>query len=177
MKKILLMLMALGMASFMANNAFAQIGWTLDQCRKHWGPQTGIDHPYLDDSLTTTGTSYIFGSFDSGSKIQKEVALDATGKVNDVFYFGPSEGPGFLKIAQLLENEPGVKWLAVRGEDRPFDLGEGQTPGEQGYRHALWIGYKDSIAVFHARYYFGKRDVNAQTWGESLRVLPIDRPF
>ena len=173
-----LLLTLLTMATLaMADDAHAQIGWTLEQCRKHWGPQTGIEHPYLDDSLTTTGTSYIFGSLDSGSKIQKEVALDATGKVNDVYYIGPSEGPGFLKIAQLLENEPGVKWLAVRDEDRPFDLGQGGTPGEQGYRHALWIGYKDGIAVFHARYYFGKRDVNAQTWGESLHVLPIDMPF
>jgi hypothetical protein len=157
--------------------ARAQIGWTFDQCREHWGPQTGIEHPYLDDSLTTTGTSYIFGSLDSGSKIQKEVALDATGKVNDVYYIGPSEGAGFLKIAQLLEKEQGVNWLADPDAGHRFDPGERQTPGQQGYRHAYWIGYKDGIAVFHARYYFGKRDVNALTWGESLHVLPIDRPF
>jgi hypothetical protein len=156
----------------------AQIGWTLEQCRKQWGMETSIEHPYLDESQTTTGTTYVF---DSGSTIEKWVALDPQGKVNDLYYIGPSKGPGFLKIAQLLAKERGVNWTSDPDPDNDEEQHvldpAGPTPGELGYRHAYWIGYRNGIAVFHARYYFGKRDVNAQTWGESLHVLPIESPF
>jgi hypothetical protein len=169
MKKMLLMLMAL------ASVAHAQIGWTLDQCRKHWGRESSIEHPYLDDSLTTTGTTYVFGFLDSGSKIQKQVALDAAGKVNDIYYIGPSKGAGFLKIAKLLEKEEGVIWLVDPDEGHFYLTPRGRMDGL--HRHAYWIGYKNGVAIFHARYYFGKRDINAETWGESLHILPIESPF
>jgi hypothetical protein len=153
------LMMITAVVALAAANAKAQIGWTLDQCRKHWGRESSVEHPYLDESHTTTSTTYIFDS-----KIRKEVSFDQQGKVNDVFYIGPSEGAGFLKIAKLLEREEGVIWL--------IDPDQGQS-----YRHAYWIGYKDGIAVFHARYFFGKRDVNGDKWGESLHVLPIESPL
>jgi hypothetical protein len=131
-----------------ANYAHAQIGWTLDQRRKHWRRESSTEH-------TTTSTTYIFDS-----KIRKQVTLDQRGKVNDVFYIGPSEGAEFLKVAKLLEREEGVIWLIDPDRD-------------QSYRHAYWIGYKDGVAVFHAHYFFGKRDVNGDTWGESLDVLRL----
>jgi hypothetical protein len=67
-----------------ANYAHAQIGWTLDQCWKHWGLESSVEHPYLDESHTTTSIDYIFGS---DSKIEKQVSFDQQRKVNDVWYF------------------------------------------------------------------------------------------
>jgi hypothetical protein len=159
MKLMLLILMTL------ASVAHGQIGWTLDRCRKAWGRETGIKHPYLDESQTTTGTTYVFGSLESGSELEKWVALDPQGKVNDLYYIGPSkpdsEGIGVLKIAKLLEKEEGVIWPGAPAEC-------------DGNRHGYWIGYnKDGVEVFQAYYYMGKRDVNALTWGESLHVVPF----
>jgi hypothetical protein len=124
----------------------------------------------VDELQTTTEPAYIF---DSDSKLGKEVTLDPQGKVKEVYYIGPSsadagcyaDGTGALKIAKLLEMEKGVIWLV--------------DPDESGhsYRHADWIGYQDGLAIFQAHYYFGKRDVNAETWGESLHVRPIKTPF
>jgi hypothetical protein len=68
MKKMLLILMVL------ASAANAQIGWTLDQCRKHWGRES-ISH------LDGVNTIYKFGS-----KIEKNVIFDEGGKVKDVYY-------------------------------------------------------------------------------------------
>ena len=162
MKRILLTLMAIAGCLTIAGNAHAQIGWTLEQCRKHWGRETiTIYHGETLTGEPLTTTTY---GFDSGSKIEKEVTLDATGKVNDVFYIAAADGAGLLKIAKLLEREEGVIWL--------IDPDESQT-----YRHAYWIGFKDGVAVFHARYFFGKRDVNGDKWGESLHVLPIESPL
>jgi hypothetical protein len=42
MKRLLLILVALASVA-LANDAQGQIGWTLDQCRKHWGRET-ISH-------------------------------------------------------------------------------------------------------------------------------------
>ena len=167
-------MMAVAALGLVAGNAHVQIGWTLDQCRKHWGRENRIESWWVDELQTTTEPAYIFGS---GSNLEKEVNLDSQGKVKDIFYVGPSKGAGFLKIAKLVK---GIIWLAdPEGPDdgHSFDPLDRQTPGQLGYRHAYWIGYKDGVAVFHARYYFGKRDVNAETWGESLHVLPIGTPF
>jgi hypothetical protein len=170
MKKMLLILMVLASVA-MAGDAHAQIGWMLDQCRKHWGRETSIEHWRVDESQTITEPAYIFGS---DSKLEKEVTLDPQGKVKEVYYIGPSKGPGFLKIAQLLAKEEGVNWAPDLDyeENRVFDPA-GPTPGELGYRHGYWIGYKNDVAVFQARYYFGKRDVDAKTWGESLHITTI----
>jgi hypothetical protein len=175
MNKTITMAMAPAALGLAAGSAHAQIGWTLDQCRKHWGRENRIEHWSVDESQTTTEPAYIFGF---GSNLEKEVTLDSQGKVKDIFYVGPSKGAGFLKIAKLLK---GVVWRAdpedPEDPGHSFDPLDRQTPGEQGYRHAYWIGYKDGVAVFRARYYFGKRDVNALTWGESIEVTPIESGF
>jgi hypothetical protein len=149
MKKMLLILMALASWA-MADDAHAQIGWTLDQCRKHWGRESSIEH-------TTTSTTYIFDS-----KIRKEVTFDQQGKVNSVWYSshgGDSGGArsSLLKVPALLAREEGVTW---------------ERDPEESYtsRHEYWIGKKDGVTVFHARYFSGKT-------GESLHVLPIESPL
>jgi hypothetical protein len=65
----------------------------------------------------------------------------------------------------LLEKEEGVSW-----EIDP-DMEDNSS------RHKFWIGKKDGAAVFHARYFLGKRDANGDKWGESLQVLPIESPL
>ena len=151
------MLTVLGMASFMVNNAFAQIGWTLEQCRKHWG---------MERIREIDGT-YTFGygfALRSGSLFEKRVVFDRQGKVTDVTYFSNgnnTEGDGrppVLDIPALLAIEKGVTW--------------GPDPDQEGTtsRHEYFLGKKDGVALFHARYFSGKV-------GESLHVLPIDKPF
>src|SRR5690349_14793685 len=101
--KMLLTLMVL--ASLV--NAKAQIGWTLDQCRKHWGRETIAT--YHMGSLNDT--TYSFGSEDYG--IHKDVTFDSQGKVNDVWYSSNGGGrwdgkPSLLNIPKLLAREKGV---------------------------------------------------------------------
>jgi hypothetical protein len=155
-----MILMAAAALMLAAGDAEAQIGWTLDQCRKHWGRESSVEHWFVDESQTTTEPAYFV---DSGSDLEKEVTLDPQGKVKDIFYVGPSKGAGFLKITELVK---GVIWRADSDQGHPFQLGD---------RHFYWIGYKDGVAMFRARYFFGKRDVNGETWGESIEVWPIEK--
>jgi hypothetical protein len=153
MKKLLLILTV---ASLSFANAHAQIGWTLDQCRKHWGRES-IATYHLESLNDTT---YSFGSKDFG--IHKDVTLDSQGKVNNVCYSsngGDSQGArsGLLKIPRLLAREEGIIW--ERDPDESYTS-----------RHEYFIGKKDGVAVFHARYFSGKT-------GESLHVLPIESPL
>jgi hypothetical protein len=134
----------------LASVAKAQIGWTLDQCRKHWGRES-ISTYFLKSLNNTT---YGFGSEDAG--IYKEVALDPQGKVNNVMYTSNGGGryddkPSLLDIPGLLAIESGIIW--------------GKEPGSR-----ILLGKKDGVVVFHADYFSGK-------YGESLHVLPIDSPF
>ena len=140
-----------------------QIGWTLDQCRKHWGRERSIEHGYLDESHTTTSTTYTFGS-DSDSNIKKEVTFDQQGKVNDVLYFTHfvDDQEGLLKIPALLAREERVTW----------EIDPDQTHTS---RHEYWIGKKDGVVVFHARYFTGHDEEGR--WAESLHVLPIESPL
>jgi hypothetical protein len=152
MQTLLLILFLLSISS-----AQAQIGWTLDQCRKHWGPPSDVEH----DHLTTI---YIFGS---ASKIEKRVILDQQGKVQDVLYLTHFEDNDDEtldpEIAALLAIEEGIAW---------------ETDPDQSLtsRHHYWIGKKDGVILFHARYFTG-HDKEATRWAESLHVLPIDSPF
>jgi hypothetical protein len=136
----------------LAGNAHAQIGWTLDQCRKHWGRESSIER-------TTTSTTCIFVS-----KIEKEVTLDQQGKVNDISYFEQEEEDGLLKIPVLLAMEEGVIW------ETDTDENEAHTS-----RNKFWLGKKDGVVVFHARYFLGHNEEGK--WHESLEVLPIERSF
>jgi hypothetical protein len=144
MKKMLLTLMIL------ASAANAQIGWTLDQCRKHWGRESISTH-HLESLNDTT---YGFGSEDAG--IYKEVTLDPQGKVNDLMYTSNGGGrydnkPSLLDIPGLLATQTGIIW--------------GKDPGSR-----ILLGKKDGVVVFQARYFSGKH-------GESLHVVPIETPF
>jgi hypothetical protein len=134
MKRLLLILMVL------AGAAHAQIGWTIEQCRKHWGRE---NNSYLYE----TNTVYRFGS-----KIEKEVIFDEGGKVKDVTY-SVLGGWGVLKVPALLAREEGVTWE--------------RDPDRDNWRAQYWIGKKDGVVLFHARYYNGKT-------GESLHVTPIE---
>jgi hypothetical protein len=115
--------------------------------------------PYLDESRTTTATTYIFGS---GSKIEKVVTLDQRGKVNDVSYFESEDD--LLNIPPLLAMEEGIIW------EIDTDENEAHTS-----RNKFWIGKKDGVVVFHAHYFLGHN--NEGKWHESLEVLPIERSF
>jgi hypothetical protein len=126
MKTTLLTLM---IASLSLANAHSQIGWTLEQCRKHWGRE--ISSPF---------TTYSFGSEDVG--IYKEVTLDSQGKVNDVMYTSNGGGrydnkPSLLDIPGLLAIETGIIW-------------------EKDPDSRCLLGKKDGVIVFHARYFSGK---------------------
>jgi hypothetical protein len=123
MKKVLLILMVL------AGVANAQIGWTLDQCRKHWGHET-----------SNTFIAYGFGSKDTG--IYKEVTLDSQFKVNNVMYTSNGGGryndkPSLLDIPALLAIEAGIIW-------------------EKDPDSVILLGKQDGNVVFHARYFSGK---------------------
>jgi hypothetical protein len=152
-----ILLLVLTVASFSLANTHAQIGWTLDQCRKHWGRESSIEHYYLDESHTTTSTTYVFGS-----KIRKEVTLDQQGKVNDASYL-EYEDDGLLNIPALLAREEGVAWEIDPDMDRTS-------------RHEYWIGKKDGVVVFHARYYYGHNKEGTR-WSQYLQVLPIESPL
>jgi hypothetical protein len=146
MKKILLSLLPLASVALTVN-AQAQIGWTLNQCRKHWG------HESRDNG------SYSFGSQHAG--IQERVTLDAQGKVNDVTYTSNGGGrwdskPSLLDIPRLLATEVGVVW--GKDPDPPSGTGE------------YFLGKKDGAEVVHARYHAGNL-------GDSLQVLPIGSLF
>jgi hypothetical protein len=142
MRTTLLLLLVL------ANTAYAQIGWTLDQCRKHWGQEQRIFHPNNGAS-----TEYTFGS-----KIEKLVTLDQQGKVNELFY-SEDEKDGLLNIPELLAMQKAVIW------EIDTEIGYGK-----GASHQYWLGKKDGVVLFHACYFAGKI-------GESLHVLPIDSPL
>jgi hypothetical protein len=76
--------------------AHAQIGWTLDQCRKHWGRES-----------PGTFTTYSFGPKDLVTGIQIDVTLDSQDKVNEVWYLSSGGGrydnkPSLLDIPGLL---------------------------------------------------------------------------
>jgi hypothetical protein len=138
-----------------AVDAHAQIGWTLDQCRKHWGRES-IFHPKNGDP-----TEYTFGP-----KIKKQVTLDSGRKVNDIFYavnYDDGElnnyDTGELNIPALLAAQEGVHW------ERDTDMG-----GGEGSSHLYFLGKKGGVVVFHARYFAGRT-------GESLEVLPIESPL
>jgi hypothetical protein len=140
---------------FMADAAHAQIGWTLDQCRKHWGREGKDSVEVLDPG----GKTYEFGKEDG---IRVDVALDGQDRVKDVFYMSPGNSvwnslPSMLDIPAILAIEKGVIW------ERDPDMGYTS-------RHEYFLGKKDEVAVFHARYFSGKI-------GESLQVLPIDSPL
>jgi hypothetical protein len=152
-----LMIITAATAFAMAANSKAQIGWTLNQCRKHWGRESSIEHHYLDESHTTSSTIYVFGF---GSQIEKEVTFDQQGKVNDVYYSDWFADEELLKIPALLAREEGVTW-------------ETDPDKSVTSRHHYWIGKKDGVVVFHARYFTG-HDREGTRWGESLHILPIE---
>jgi hypothetical protein len=144
MKTMLLILMVL------ASAANAQIGWTLDQCRKHWGWES-ISTYHLESLNDTT---YGFGSEDAG--IYKEVTLDPQGKVNDVMYTSNGGGryddkPSLLDIPGLLAIQAGIIWR--------------KDPDSR-----CLLGKKDGVVVFHADYFSGNT-------GESLHIAPIETPL
>jgi hypothetical protein len=163
MKTMMKIMMAVA-AFALVVGAHAQIGWTLDQCRKHWGQESITI--YHGEALTGEPLTTTIYSFDSGSKIEKEVTFDAQGKVNDVFYIGATAADAdwvpMLKIPKLLANQKGIIWR-IDPDNPPTG------------RHAYWLGFKGDVVVFHARYFYGKRDVNGDTWGESLEVLSIGK--
>ncbi len=125
MKRILLTLTTF--VSFSFGNAHAQIGWTLDQCRKHWGREN-TSHPHGK-------TEYKFGS-----KIEKIVTFDQQGKVNDVLYLA---NWNMLKIPILLAMEEGITW-------------EIDPDIERTSRYEFWIGKKDGVIILYARYFISK---------------------
>jgi hypothetical protein len=136
--KLLLILMVLDSV------AHAQFGWTLDQCRKHWGKE-----------IPSTFATYSFGPKDLVTGIQIEVTLDAQYKANEVWYSSSGGGrydnkPSLLDIPGLLATEAGIVW--EKDPDRP---------------NGCFLGKKDGVVVFHARYFSGKT-------GESLHVAPIE---
>jgi hypothetical protein len=159
MKTMLLILMA------MASVANAQIGWTLDQCRKHWGLESSIEHPYLDESHTTTFTAYIFGS---ASKIEKQVTFDQQRKVDDVWYYTRFEDNNYdeilmPKITALLARQKGVVW-------------EVHPPLPPAGNRMNYIGKKNGVVVLHARYLISHKigqneDGSEDRQNESLHVF------
>jgi hypothetical protein len=157
MKRILLILMVLASVA-MAGDAHAQIGWTLDQCRKHWGQESSIKH--------SDTTAYIFGS---DSKIEKQVTFDQQRKVNDVWYFTRFEDNNYdeiimPKISALLAREKGVVW-------------EAHPPLAPAGNRMDYIGKKDGLVVFRARYRISHKigeneDGSEDREAESLHVSP-----
>ena len=113
MKTILLTLIVMAMA----DDAHAQIGWTLAQCRKHWGKEHACRYE---------------GLYEFGSKIKKRVAFDQQGKVNDLSYFIGNDTDGVMDAPALLAKDKGVHW------EIDTDMGYGVAlPASSSSTHVL----------------------------------------
>jgi hypothetical protein len=130
MKSMLLVLMAL---ATLAGNAQAQLGWTLDQCRKHWGKEKHIGR-------YNNGNVY----YEFGSKVEKDVSFDVQGKVNDYMYLATWN---VLNIPMLLAKEEGITW--------EVDPDPNLKPNPYS-RGTFWVGKKDGVVVLYARYFISK---------------------
>jgi hypothetical protein len=122
MKKILLMTVTV--AGFMiANAAQAALGWTLAECKQHYGADgttNGKDELGLD--------SYDFSA--QGYKIN--VSIDETGKVITVSYMTPSFDDGAIdKI--LANNAPNVTWSAGSNQGMFSDKSKPSYRSADGY--------------------------------------------
>jgi hypothetical protein len=159
---LLLMLMVI------ASNAHAQIGWAIDQCRKHWGRESRIEHPYLDESHTTTFTAYIFGA---DSKIEKQVTFDQRLKVDDVWYYTRFEDNNYdeilmPKIWALLARQKGIVW-----EAHPL-----LAPAGNRMRYT---GKKNGVVLLRAYYEIGHKigqSIEDIKEAESLHIFLSDDP-
>jgi hypothetical protein len=109
--------------AFFAKTAIAGLGWTLEECKQHWGEPTSTKTRPLGIS------EYTF--FAKGFEIQADT--DQQGKVGIVSYIKPSIGID-LATQIIQQNAPKASW-----EIHPLDS-----------KSYFWVGFENGSAAYSA---------------------------
>jgi hypothetical protein len=148
LKKLLLILMVLASVCT-ANVAQAQIGWTLAQCRKHFGHEIQEDgSPLLDDPTARTfGIKYRpheehHRGFDGRLLF---VGFDPDGTVGKIKWWKFGSEFSDQEIEQLLKKASAVSWHPVPGSPGKTWLTEDIQDGP-----TQWVGEQNGKIIFEA---------------------------
>jgi hypothetical protein len=147
MKRLLIALTA-GLFAVIPVPAHAQIGWTLQQCRSHYGKEFATDIAYMHLGETNRFQSKVYGIM---CDIYVERAYDLFNeKVWNVQYLNISNGKPFpIEVVKKLlrDNFPALTWTQQptnkdAGDEDEFPWSSG-TPGitavEESNGRGTWI--------------------------------------
>jgi len=136
--------------------AQAQIGWTLTQCRKHFGhelwmeddgPAFGIKYRYhtREENLAHDYPAFYFDG------ILLTVTFDPDGTVGKIWWrksglFSDSE------VKKLLKSSSAVTWRALQTSPRDFR--------DDPYTPRSWVGEQNGVILFDAKleFFLGSHD-------------------
>jgi hypothetical protein len=134
--------------------AVSQIGWTLAQCRKHFGhelwmedagPAFGIKyhHYTLEENLERDAPAF---SFDG---LLLTVSFDSDGTVGKIWWRKSGEWSD-QEIQQLLKSSSAVSWRPDRRLGNWQIFYSDNDSEEQSQRPSHWVGVHNGVILFDA---------------------------